>query len=59
MDIDGMNQLMQFINGVGFPIATAIYMFYLYNKTITELNATLQEMSLMLKTLNGKIAGVN
>lgn len=59
MDIDGMNQLMQFINSVGFPIATAIYMFYLYNKTITELNATLQEMSLMLKTLNEKIAGVN
>lgn len=46
--MDDMQMLAQFISSVGFPIAASCAMFYLYNKTITEITSTL---SLMNQTL--------
>ena len=44
-----MQEWAQFISSVGFPIVACCGMFYLYNKTISEITTTL---SLMNKTLN-------
>lgn len=35
------NAIIQAIGSVGFPIVASIGMFYLYNKTVTELTSTL------------------
>ncbi len=46
--MDDMQMWAQFISAVGFPIVASCGMFYLYNKTITDITSTL---SLMNKTL--------
>ena len=36
-----MDEFNTLISSVGFPIAACIALFYLYNKTVTELTVTL------------------
>lgn len=43
-----LNQLMQAIGSVGFPIVACCALFYLYDKTITKLTATLDKMDATL-----------
>ena len=43
-----LNQLMQAIGSVGFPIVACCALFYLYDKTITKLTATLDKMDTTL-----------
>lgn len=38
------NAIIQAIGSVGFPIVACCGMFYLYNKTITELTITLNKI---------------
>ena len=45
----------QLVSTVGFPVAASIGMFYLYNKTITELTETLTSMNHTLTNLNNMI----
>lgn len=39
------NDLMQAISSMGFPIVACCVLFYLYDKTLREVVATLQELS--------------
>lgn len=41
----------QFISSVGFPIVASCGMFYLYNKTITDITSTLQLMNHTLQEI--------
>lgn len=43
-----LNQLMQAIGSVGFPIVACCALFYLYDKTITKLTTTLDKMDATL-----------
>lgn len=45
----------QIISTVGFPIAASVAMFYLYNKTVTELTETLTSMNHTLDDLKDEI----
>lgn len=45
----------QLVSSVGFPIASSIGMFYLYNKTVTELTETLTSINNTLTNLNNMI----
>lgn len=43
------NEIMQAISTVGFPIVACCVLFYLYDKTLREVVATLQDVSNTLK----------
>ena len=47
----------QFIGSVGFPIVAATAMFYLYDKTIKELTATITKIDSTLDHLMRHIEG--
>lgn len=49
------NAIIQAIGSVGFPIVASIGMFYLYNKTITELTGTLTRMDKTLDLLREEV----
>lgn len=49
------NAVIQAIGSVGFPIVASIGMFYLYNKTITELTSTLTRMDKTLELLREEV----
>lgn len=49
------NAIIQAIGSVGFPIVASIGMFYLYNKTITELTNTLTRMDKTLELLREEV----
>lgn len=49
------NAVIQAIGSVGFPIVASIGMFYLYNKTITELTNTLTRMDKTLELLREEV----
>jgi hypothetical protein len=50
-----MNEWAQFISSVGFPIAASCGMFYLYNKTISEITSTLSLMNQTLQDICHKL----
>ena len=50
-----MNHIINAISSVGFPIAAACGMFWLYNKTITNLTETLTKMNAVLDDLKDEI----
>ena len=50
-----MNEWAQFISSVGFPIAASCGMFYLYNKTISEITSTLNLMNQTLQDICHKL----
>ena len=50
-----LSEFSQFISSVGFPIAASVAMFYLYNKTITELTETLTSMNHTLTDLKNEL----
>lgn len=43
--MEDINGWAQFISSIGFPIAASCAMFYLYNKTITDITNTLNLMN--------------
>ena len=45
------NQWAQFISSIGFPIAASCGMFYLYNKTISDITSTLNLMNHTLQEI--------
>ena len=45
------NTIIQAIGSVGFPIVACCALFYLYDKTITKLTATLEKMDKTLDKL--------
>lgn len=49
------NAVIQAIGSVGFPIVASIGMFYLYNKTVTELTNTLTRMDKTLELLQEEV----
>ena len=49
------NAVIQAIGSVGFPIVASIGMFYLYNKTVTELTNTLTRMDKTLELLREEV----
>ena len=49
------NAVIQAIGSVGFPIVASIGMFYLYNKTVTELTSTLTRMDKTLELLREEV----
>lgn len=49
------NAIIQAIGSVGFPIVASIGMFYLYNKTVTELTSTLTRMDKTLELLREEV----
>lgn len=51
-----LNQLMQAIGSVGFPIVACCALFYLYDKTITKLTATLDKMDATLDKVFERIS---
>lgn len=53
--MDEVNQILNAVSTVGFPIAAACGMFYLYNKTITRLTETLTTMNHTLTDLKDEI----
>lgn len=48
MDASTVNLVASLIGSVGFPIVACCGMFYLYNKTINELTATLTKIDVTL-----------
>lgn len=48
------NAIIQAIGSVGFPIVACCALFYLYDKTITKLTATLEKMDKTLDKLYDK-----
>ena len=53
------NQAIQAIGSVGFPIVACCAMFYLYNKTITELTSTLNKIENTLDVVVRRIQEVD
>lgn len=51
------NTLIQAIGSVGFPIVACCALFYLYDKTITKLTATLEKMDKTLDRLYDNSVG--
>lgn len=56
-DMQVWQTLGQFIGSVGFPIVAATAMFYLYDKTIKELTATITKIDATLDHLMRHIEG--
>lgn len=50
------NSLIQAIGSVGFPIVACCALFYLYDKTITKLTATLDKMDTTLDKVFERIS---
>lgn len=46
-----MNDIVQIISTVGFPIAACCGLFYLYDKTIKELTNTLNKLEIAISEL--------
>jgi hypothetical protein len=49
--MEDVNMWAQFISSMGFPIAASCAMFYLYNKTITDITNTLNLMNQTLREI--------
>lgn len=49
------NAIIQAIGSLGFPIAAACAMFYLYDKTIKELTVTIAKIDVTLQHLINRI----
>jgi len=50
-----MTNVVQMIGSVGFPIVAATAMFYLYDKTIKELTATITKIDTTLDHIMSRI----
>ena len=50
-----VNEISQVISNVGFPIAASVGLFYLYNKTLTEVTAVLSDVRDSLRALTDEI----
>ena len=59
MNPDTINTIVTLIGSLGFPIACCIALFYLINKTMKELKASMDANTLMLTTLVNKLDGMN
>lgn len=49
------NMILQAIGSVGFPIVACCAMFYLYNKTVTELTQTLTRIDTTIQHLTKRL----
>ena len=49
--------IIQFINGVGFPIACVIYLIYFQNKIMKELQDTINTNTLTIQKLVDELDG--
>lgn len=49
------NTIIQAIGSVGFPIVACCALFYLYDKTITKLTATLEKVDKTLDKMFDKV----
>lgn len=52
-----MSDFVNLISNVGFPIAACVYMAITYNKTISQLTAVINNNTLSIERLVGKIEG--
>lgn len=52
-----MSDFVSLISNVGFPIAACAYMAVTYNKTITQLTDVINNNTLSIERLAGKIEG--
>lgn len=50
-----MNELVQLISSVGFPIVACIGLFYLYDKTIKDLTVTLGKIDTTLEGIKAHL----
>ena len=53
------NVIIQFINGVGFPIDCVIYLIYFQNKIMKELQDTINTNTLTIQKLVDELDGNN
>lgn len=53
-----VNEIIQIVGSLGFPIVAACAMFYLYDKTIRELTVTLTKIDATLAHLVAHIGEV-
>lgn len=58
MEEAGVNLIMSAIGSVGFPIVACCALFYLYDKTITKLTATLDKVDKTLDKMYDRIESV-
>lgn len=49
------NEIMQAISSMGFPIVACCILFYLYDKTLREVVATLQDVSNTLREVSATL----
>ena len=49
------NEIMQAISTVGFPITACCVLFYLYDKTLREVVATLSDVSTTLRDVASQL----
>lgn len=47
----GEQELLSAIGSVGFPIVACCWMFYLYDKTVKELTATMTKIDATMQTI--------
>lgn len=50
-----VNEIIQAIGSVGFPIVACCAMFYLYDKTVTKLTSTLERIDKTLDRVLNKL----
>lgn len=50
-----VNEIIQAIGSVGFPIVACCAMFYLYDKTVTKLTSTLERIDKTLDRVLDKL----
>lgn len=55
MEMEDPNFIIQAIGTVGFPIVACCALFYLYDKTITKLTATLEKVDKTLDKMFDRI----
>lgn len=52
-----MSDFVNLISNVGFPIAACVYMAITYNKTISQLTEVINNNTISIERLVGKIEG--
>lgn len=49
-----MQEYISLVSNVGFPIALVFYLMFRFEKTLKDNTKTIQELTYLLKSINGK-----
>ena len=53
-----MNEVVQLISTVGFPIVACVALFYLYDRTIKDLTITLEKIDTTLEAMKEQLKSI-